>query len=86
MTDPMPLATVAQTLRWLAREMEHDRSLLAHVPAQLAAVLTRPVGGGCRSCGGDVEQVPRGRPRIHCESCRAPRRQKRPKVQGQSDG
>ena len=80
MSDPVPLATVASTLRWLSREMERDGSGLAHVPAQVAALLTRPVGGGCKSCGGPVELVPVGRPRLHCEACRRPRRQTRPKV------
>ena len=86
MSDPVPLATVAQTLRWLSREMERDGSDLAHVPAQVAALLTRPVGGGCKSCGGPVELVPVGRPRLHCEACRRPRRQTPPKSHAGRDG
>lgn len=77
MSDLVPLATVAQTLRWLSREMARDGSDLAHVPAQIAAVLARPTRGGCRGCGGDVEAVPLGRPRVYCRRCRPPARKSR---------
>ena len=67
-------------LRWLAGELHADRHPLAHVPMELAAVVAD--GGprtGCKRCGGPVEPVRVGRPRVTCETCRPPRRTPEPK-------
>jgi hypothetical protein len=73
--DPLTLRRVGDMLQWLAVEMQRERHPLAHVPLQLSRLVRDGgPGTGCRTCGGPVEPVRIGRPRVHCERCRAPRR------------
>lgn len=75
---------VAQALRQVASDGRATYSLqrdLRRLAAALEAPLPPPVvtapGVACKGCAGPVEPVPVGRPRLHCERCRRPRR--RPK-------
>ena len=78
--DPLTTRRVVDVLHWLAVELQREQHPLAHVPLQLARLVRDGgPGDGCRTCGGRVEQVRVGRPRVHCEACRAPRRRPAPK-------
>lgn len=81
MTDlPPQLGHVSAVLRWLAAQLESEGHPLAHVPRQLADVVRQGhPASGCKSCGGAVEPVRNGRPRLHCEACRPPRTKVPPK-------
>ena len=78
--DPATRGHVVAVFRWLASELQKDQHPLAHVPSELARVVA---DGGprteCKRCGGPVERVRVGRPRVVCESCRPPRRSAAPK-------
>ena len=79
--DPLTTRRVVDMLRYLAVELQRERHPLAHVPLQMVGLVRdgRPAGG-CRTCGGPVEPVRVGRPRMHCEKCRAPRRRAAPNL------
>ena len=78
--DPLTTRRVVDMLRYLAVELQREKHPLAHVPLQLAGLVRDGgPGTGCKRCAGPVEQCGRGRPRLHCEACRAPRRTTAPK-------
>jgi hypothetical protein len=65
--DAQTRGHVVARLRWLASELQREHHPLAHVPAGLARIVVEGrAAGGCRGCGGLVEHVRRGRPRLYC--------------------
>ena len=76
--DPVVVARVAERLNRLGVDMvaAGHRSLGEYLVEQ-ALLLAGPPATGCKGCGGDVPDVPNGRPRLYCHACRAPRTSQR---------
>lgn len=69
----------AQRLLELRREAPPGwRPLLTRAAQTLASVEKGP--GGCGHCGGEIDQLPRGRPRRYCTTCSPRKKPEKAKV------